>query len=184
MSADNLIYIQQNSKGRWVAQHWFASNEGKPDPDVAKDTYASMQLAIEMNHDRARETEYGFHIDESAYAAIQAERLESENFQEELTSLLNRFSKDSESGTPDYILAEFLLQQLTLWNNTIAARAVWRGESVELPALQTGKQRMAIFLEELTPLLKKYKETEAVGQPDAYLADYLVKQAELRNREL
>lgn len=134
MSADNLIYIQQNSKGRWVAQHWFASNDGKPDPDVAKDTYPSMQVAVEMNHDRARETEYGFHIEEKSYAALQEERKKSESFQEELRALLNRYSKENESGTPDYILAEFLQQQLTIWNNTIAARSIWRGESLELPS--------------------------------------------------
>lgn len=135
MSTDNLIYVQQNSKGRWVAQHWFASNDGKPDPEVVPygDTYPSMAMAIEMNHDRARETEYGFEIDESAYAAVREERKKNESFQEELRALLNRYSKENESGTPDYILAEFLIQQLNLWNNTVIARAMWRGEKVSLP---------------------------------------------------
>jgi hypothetical protein len=134
MSADNMIYIQQNSKGRWVAQHWFASNDGKPDPEVVPygDTYASMQLAVEMNHDRARETEYGFTMDEGAYAAVRKERQKGEDFQKELSSLLNRYSKESESGTPDFLLAEYLSQQLAVWNNTMAARAVWRGESLEI----------------------------------------------------
>lgn len=138
MSADDLIYVQQNSKGRWVAQYWFDSNDGKPDPEVVPygDTYASMQLAIEMNHDRARQTEYGFTIDEKAYAAVRVERQKNESFQEELRSLLNRYSKENESGTPDYILAEYLTQQLNLWNTTVVARGVWRGESVQLPALQ------------------------------------------------
>lgn len=134
MSADNMIYIQQNKKGRWVAQHWFASNDGKPDPEVVPygDTYPSMQAAVEFNHDRARETEYGFHIDESAYAGIQAERVKNEDFQKELQQLLSKYSKENESGTADFLLAEYLTQQLLLWNNTIIGRAVWRGELVEI----------------------------------------------------
>lgn len=132
MSADNMIYIQQNKKGRWVAQHWFASVDGKPDPEVVSygDTYPSMQAAVEFNHDRARETEYGFHIDEGSYAVLQAERTKNEDFQKELEHLLNKHSKENESGTPDFLLAEYLTQQLVVWNNSITARAVWRKEPI------------------------------------------------------
>lgn len=135
MSADNMIFVQQNSKNRWVAQHWFSSNDGKPDPEVVPygDTYASLQLCIEMNRERARETEYGFNINEGAYVAIYAEREENDTFKKELAQLLNKYSKESESGTPDFILAEYLAQQLSVWNNSMAARAVWRQESFDLP---------------------------------------------------
>lgn len=53
----------------------------------------------------------------------------------ELQGLLNKHSVENESGTPDYILADYLMGCLENFETTIAARARWRGESVELPAL-------------------------------------------------
>lgn len=61
--------------------------------------------------------------------------MESE-LEKELGHLLNRHSAENESGTPDFLLAMFLKAQLDLFNQTINQRAVWRGESVELPSLQ------------------------------------------------
>lgn len=55
---------------------------------------------------------------------------------QELTSLLNRYSAESVSGTPDFILVEFLLDSIKAFNAAVVKRADWRGESVELPALQ------------------------------------------------
>ena len=53
----------------------------------------------------------------------------------ELTSLLNRYSAENVSGTPDFILAEFLLDSIKIFNAAVVNRANWRGESTELPAL-------------------------------------------------
>lgn len=60
---------------------------------------------------------------------------EESNLEKGLGHLLNKHSAENESGTPDFILAMFLKAQLDLFNQTIKNRAVWRGESVELPAL-------------------------------------------------
>lgn len=57
-------------------------------------------------------------------------------FERNLRSLINSFSEENESGTPDFILARYLTRMLDAYNDTIKERAVWRGESVELPALQ------------------------------------------------
>lgn len=59
-----MIVVQQNSGKRWVAQHWFHSYDGLPDPELVPDgeTYPSLQVCVELNNARARETEYGFHI--------------------------------------------------------------------------------------------------------------------------
>lgn len=59
-----------------------------------------------------------------------------DSFERELKSLLNRHCAENASGTPDYILAHHLAQTLALFNETQQKRAKWRGESVELPALQ------------------------------------------------
>lgn len=49
------------------------------------------------------------------------------SFKEELTALLNRFSKELPSNTPDYVLAEYLVGCLDLYNNTVYARHKSKG---------------------------------------------------------
>lgn len=46
-------------------------------------------------------------------------------FEEELEHLLNRYSKENESDTPDFILAQYLQQTLTVWNATTKERDRW-----------------------------------------------------------
>lgn len=53
----------------------------------------------------------------------------------DLAALLNRHSAENASGTPDFILAEFLFATLKAYNSTVVKRADWRGESVGFPAL-------------------------------------------------
>jgi hypothetical protein len=44
------------------------------------------------------------------------------NFEKELQHLLNRFSKESESNTPDFILAEYLNNCLIAYNKALQKR--------------------------------------------------------------
>lgn len=76
--------------------------------------------------------------DEAEYVTVDL------TFEKELESLLNRYSLDTYSGTPDFILASFLGNVLTDWNHAIGARAKWRGESSELPALQGTHARVKL----------------------------------------
>lgn len=57
------------------------------------------------------------------------------SFTEDLEQVINRHSAEAPSGTPDYILAEFLTGVLKVYNETLVRRAEWRGEDCELPAL-------------------------------------------------
>ncbi|AWN03370.1 hypothetical protein PBI_COUNT_47 [Microbacterium phage Count] len=52
-------------------------------------------------------------------------------FQRDLASLLNSYSAESPSGTPDFILADFMNNILREFNEAIGRRAEWRGEEVE-----------------------------------------------------
>jgi hypothetical protein len=68
-------------------------------------------------------------------------------FERELESLINRHCLENTSGTPDFILSEYLVACLFAFNLTIRKRAKWRDESVELPALQKlreGKQTVPL----------------------------------------
>ena len=48
----------------------------------------------------------------------------------ELSELLNKYSQESGSDTPDFILAEFMLGCLTVYENTISNREKWYGRKL------------------------------------------------------
>ena len=60
-------------------------------------------------------------------------------FQKELESLINRYSMENHSDTPDFILAQFLTEQLKVFDQIVARRDKWYGH----PTLQD-KLRTAI----------------------------------------
>jgi len=47
------------------------------------------------------------------------------NFVEELIALINRYSKESGSDTPDFILGEYMMRALDNWNMTTRQRDRW-----------------------------------------------------------
>lgn len=51
------------------------------------------------------------------------ERLEA--FRRELACVLNRYSKENASDTPDFILADYMIQCLQAWNNASRLRDKW-----------------------------------------------------------
>lgn len=57
------------------------------------------------------------------------------SFDEDLQQVINRHSAEAPSGTPDFILAEYLTACLKAFNEAVSIRAQWRGETVDLPAL-------------------------------------------------
>lgn len=63
------------------------------------------------------------------------------DFKTELTVLLNRYSKENGSNTPDFLLAEYLLGALDNYETTINRREAWFGRP-------TTAERVA-FAEEL-----------------------------------
>lgn len=53
----------------------------------------------------------------------------------DLAKTLNGFNMETASGTPDFILADFLVSVLASYNDAVRRRAEWRAESVELPVV-------------------------------------------------
>lgn len=49
----------------------------------------------------------------------------------ELAGVLNKYSAESVSGTPDFILARYLIDCLKSFNEAVSHRASWRGETVD-----------------------------------------------------
>jgi len=48
-------------------------------------------------------------------------------FEKELEGLINRYSEENRSNTPDFILARYLVICLSAWNQATAQREVWYG---------------------------------------------------------
>ena len=50
-------------------------------------------------------------------------------FRKELEILINRYSMENGSNTPDFLLAEYLVMQLHLWDQFVTRREEWFGRS-------------------------------------------------------
>lgn len=50
-----------------------------------------------------------------------------ETFEKELSALINKHSLENGSDTPDFLLAQFLIDCLKIWNKNIKARENWYG---------------------------------------------------------
>lgn len=55
---------------------------------------------------------------------------EPKTFEDELVNLLNKHSMENRSGTPDFVLGEYLRMCLQTWDLTIKMRSDWRGERI------------------------------------------------------
>jgi len=53
--------------------------------------------------------------------------MKTEEFARELAELINRHSAENGSNTPDFVLAEFLVQCLAALNNAVSRREAWYG---------------------------------------------------------
>ncbi len=53
--------------------------------------------------------------------------IEDKDFEKELSSLLNRFSVENESDTPDFILAQYLKGCLQVFAIAVQQRETWHG---------------------------------------------------------
>lgn len=54
-------------------------------------------------------------------------------FKEELRALLNRHSVENASDTPDFVLAEYLLDCLGVWETAVSRRDKWYGFNPTTP---------------------------------------------------
>jgi hypothetical protein len=59
--------------------------------------------------------------------ALPGEGAAMADLERDLASLLNRYSQENGSNTPDFLLAEYLLACLSTWNTTVAKRDEWYG---------------------------------------------------------
>jgi len=53
-------------------------------------------------------------------------------FEKELEELINSYSMENDSNTPDFILAKYLIMCLKAFNETSLAREKWYGKSLSI----------------------------------------------------
>ena len=56
--------------------------------------------------------------------------MKTDNFEKELSILINIYSKENGSNTPDFILAEYLTNCLETFDNIVKLREKWFGKDV------------------------------------------------------
>lgn len=82
------------------------------------------------------------HSDDTMLSAVVSEEVTPLTpVAEEIRVVLNRYSAEAPSGTPDYILANYLIDCLKAFNEAVSLRAVWRGEPIEQMILHIDKER-------------------------------------------
>ena len=53
------------------------------------------------------------------------------SFETELEKLINKYSKENDSNTPDFILAKYLNSCLYAFNGAVKRRDIWYGVNLE-----------------------------------------------------
>jgi len=95
-----------------------------------KDKPCSICHRTDCNHDNCCYTFYSTHnVCPVCYQVLREEDLLSIDlgFEKELERLLNKYSKENDSNTPDFILASYLKNCLENFGQTIQRREKWYG---------------------------------------------------------
>jgi hypothetical protein len=67
------------------------------------------------------------------------EKSMDENFESELQRLINRYSKENDSNTPDFILMQYLTACLAAWNTATQQRETWYGRGARSKTIIEGE---------------------------------------------
>jgi hypothetical protein len=68
--------------------------------------------------------------------------MDKDKFTHELEALINRHSQENASGTPDFILAQYLTACLLAWNTGVQQRETWYGRDAR-PLVNAGATPVA-----------------------------------------
>lgn len=86
----------------------------------------------------------------------------SSELSSELASLLNKYSKENGSNTPDFILAEYLIHCLKAWDCAVQSREEWYGRKFAQGVLHSPKPT----IEELEAILNDPNPPRVIVNPD------------------
>lgn len=82
-------------------------------------------------------------------------------FEREISAVINRFSKENGSNTPDFILAEYLNECLKAFNTASRAREKWYGKSLSIVGNEKTEMISPYVIRERKPTLEEKQMNEA-----------------------
>ena len=93
------------------------------------------------------------------------------DFQKELEGLINKYSKENESNTPDFILAKYLAHSLKAFHTAIKDRDEWYGMNLYPGYEKVGARTEELVrgLELILPLAKGYAAAHPAGSNRRYV---------------
>jgi hypothetical protein len=99
---------------------------GNPDPHekLEPPTYAGITRESAAKYIEAGKKSLAFDVED---VGCQAQKDLAPSFQKALESLLNRYCKDNASNTPDFLLAEYMLNVLDAFTTLNNKRERWYG---------------------------------------------------------
>ena len=96
-----------------------------------------------------------------------------ETFREDLRCLINRYSLENASNTPDFILGEYMQNCLNAFEIAVQQRETWYGRDAKPSHLNAEKgercpDRAIELLRLILPMAKGYAHTNNVGNNQAF----------------
>ncbi len=90
------------------------------------------------------------------------------SFEDELGAVINRYSQEQASNTPDFILAQYLIGCLAAWNTAVQQRETWYGRDAR-PCHIAMKEAAfdgdyVLYTDHLAALEEKDKEIERLKE--------------------
>ena len=101
---------------------------------AAPDSFSRALDPIDAAMTELRKRTDGVTVDQPATQAAPSRKV---TFREALTQLLNQYSKENSSNTPDYLLANFLIGCMDVFDLTVRRRDEWFGRENKIST--TGK---------------------------------------------
>lgn len=115
----SCVIVQERHDGKWIYELCENLSDEITYPFLSsRATFDTVEMAISHCRDIAILSDEGIHI---RYYPTMVER----SFQDELRALINKHSKENDSDTPDYILAEYLNSCLEAYNHATKLRTTW-----------------------------------------------------------
>lgn len=104
----------------------------------------------------------------------------AKNFKKELEALINRHSKENDSNTPDFILAEFLNETLEAFNSSVKRRHQWYGYDEKLKENTQLNRELVMHLHVAVTIIRDIYGAYGINGNVLYVKDFTEKAHDIK----
>ncbi len=122
------VWMTEEKYNEEMENVWNAARLTHPLAGMKFDTFEDYKASISVKSFNQSEFEQGIKDSEKYFQKEQPIYAEKPTFEKSLESLINQYSKENDSDTPDFILAGYLLGCLDIYNKTLDRRSRWYGK--------------------------------------------------------